>query len=272
MGAPLHPVPGKTGTRSALAGSSLTAAAASLAGLFFPDRCRICQTVLDHLTRVPVCDACWIGVVTQSQEDICEICGIPQLCAGAEPGPGPCPNCTASRPQFLAARSYAAYGGNLRELLHFFKYGGIEPLATPLGRRIAAVAAQHPEIFGRCNAVVAVPLDASRQRERKYNQAALLAKVAARELGLPLLPASALRRTRATPPQSGLSRPERQENMKGAFAAKSPPKGMPERILLIDDVMTTGATLDACAAALLAAGAREVVALTVARTPSHEIS
>lgn len=270
MGPALHPLSGKTGARFALGFNlKLLPTISSLAGLFLPDRCRICEEVLDRITRVPVCDNCWNGLAPQSQEAVCQVCGIagpPELTAYT------CPDCVEHSPHFLAARSYAVYGGALRELVHLLKYRGMEPLAAPLGQRMASVAEVPPcrEILGRCHAVIAVPLETARKRERGYNQAELLAKVVARQLRLPLLPAGTLRRTRATPSQSGLSREERRENMHGAFSAKH--RSMPKSVLLIDDVMTTGATLDACAQALTAAGAREVVALTVARTPSLELS
>jgi competence protein ComFC len=119
--------------------------------------------------------------------------------------------------------------------------------------------------------LVAVPLDSARQRERGYNQAERIARAVARRMKLPLLPASALRRVRSTTTQIGLSRRERRDNMKDGFAAN---RALVDdrRALLIDDVMTTGATLDSCARALRAAGARDVLALTVARTPQFEVS
>ena len=266
MGPALHPLPGKAGTRLAL---RLLPTISSLAGLFLPDRCGICEQVLDRITRVPVCDACWSSLEAQFQENICRTCGLP---GPAELTLYTCPDCLELSPHFLAARSYGAYGGALRELVHLLKYRGMEPLALPLGQRMASIAdaPECRELFSRCQAVVAVPLDSARKRERGYNQAELLARVVAKQLHLPLLPAGTLARTRATPSQSGLNRIERRENMHGAFVCKHPK--LPKTILLIDDVMTTGATLDACAQALSAAGAREVVALTVARTPSLELS
>jgi ComF family protein len=137
-----------------------------------------------------------------------------------------------------------------------------------LGERLVSVA-QTPawrDEFASCQAVAAVPLEPARLRSRGYNQAELLARVVARRLGLPLLPARAFRRVRATATQAGLTRPQRRENVRGAFEAQA--SAVKDRtILLIDDVMTTGATLDSCAAALRAAGAQRVLALSVARTP-----
>ena len=180
-----------------------------------------------------------------------------------------CQQCIAHPPRFALARSYGEYGGALRSMIHLLKYDEMIPLASPLGERLASVARAGD--FGTCDAVAAVPLESSRRRARGYNQAELLAKVVARRMTLPLLDASALRRTRATTSQAGLTRAQRRENVRGAFEAQS--KAVKDRvILLIDDVMTTGATLDACAAALRNAGATRVLCLSVARTPEPELN
>ncbi len=257
MGSALHPLPGKAGTRVAL---NALPTLSSLAGLFFPDRCRTCERVLDQITRVPVCESCWTAIVPQSQHNVCEVCGIASLAR--------CPDCAELTPGFAAARSYGEFSGTLREVLHWYKFRGIEALAKPLGERLALVARQ--ELFAGCQIVASVPLDPSRKRERGYNQAEGLARVVAKQLKLPLLPAGALRRTRSTVSQSGLSRVARRENVTGAFSADRAKVGG-RTILLIDDVMTTGATLDACARTLTAAGATHVFALTVARTPMNEL-
>ena len=116
------------------------------------------------------------------------------------------------------------------------------------------------------DALVAVPLARQRQRERGYNQAELLARELSRLLPLPLLEGTS-RRVRATPPQAGLTRAQRLENVRGAFAPGPRAVLLADRsVLLIDDVMTTGATLSACSRVLLRSGARRVCALTVART------
>jgi len=165
------------------------------------------------------------------------------------------------------ARSLGEYGGVLRELLHLLKYDGMDPIGRRLGERLAETSDASVE---QCEALVAVPLDSARQRARGYNQAERIARAVARRMKLPLLPASALRRVRPTTTQIGLSRQERRDNMKDAFAANRVLVDG-RRVLLIDDVMTTGATLDSCARALRAAGARDVLALTVARTPQFEV-
>jgi ComF family protein len=237
-----------------------------LLGLFFPARCRICDRALDGISRLPICPRCWVDAAALSETGLCNLCGLPG-------GPADvlifqCAGCIQHPPRFALTRSYGEYGGALRELVHLLKYNGMIPLATPLGERLASVA-ETPlwrEEFASCQAVVPVPLDPARLRSRGYNQAELLGRVVARRLRLPLLPARTLRRVRATSTQAGLTRPQRRENVRGAFAAEGA-LVKDRQILLIDDVMTTGATLDCCAAALRSAGARRVVALCVARTP-----
>ncbi len=292
MGAALHSLPGETGTRIALSLPSpapaaeaparaprrfaewltprpLLAPLSDLLGLFFPSRCRICNQALDGISRVPICPRCWSDAAPLSESGLCKLCGLP----GGPPDVVvfQCPRCIEHSPRFAMARSFGEYGGALRELVHLLKYNGMIPLAKPLGKRLASVA-ENPawrEEFASCQAVVPVPLESTRLRSRGYNQSELLARVVARRLGLPLLPAPAFRRVRTTSTQAGLTRPQRRENVRGAFAAEG--AAVKDRqILLIDDVMTTGATLDSCAAALRAAGATRVLALCVARTPeSH---
>jgi ComF family protein len=160
---------------------------------------------------------------------------------------------------FDAAYSYGAYEGVLRELIHLFKYGRIRTLARPLGRYLAA--AMPPD--ATFDVVAPVPLNWRRRWSRGFNQSALLAGAAARRLGVGVTPA--LSRTRATAAQAGLSHARRRANVSGAFRVRRPEQVAGRRILLVDDVMTTGATASACAAALKRAGARYVALLTLAR-------
>ena len=155
------------------------------------------------------------------------------------------------------------YEGALRRLVHVLKYEQRHSLAPPLGRLMRESAS---EVLAAADCAVAVPLHARRQRERGFNQAAELAA----QLGLPVV--DALRRTRATAPQTELPAGQRRRNVRGAFAPARRIGFRPEgadvggaSVLLVDDVTTTGATLEACARVLRRAGAREVRALTLAR-------
>jgi ComF family protein len=158
-------------------------------------------------------------------------------------------------------RATAEYGGAVQKAIHALKYKGQRAYAEPLGQRLAdelARSSWQPTL------VTAIPLHKTRLRTRGYNQSALLAQAFSRRAGLPFEPV-AVQRLRDTPPQVGLGASERQANVSGAFGAE---KRMVQnqRVVIVDDVCTTGATLCECARALLEAGAAQVWGLTVART------
>lgn len=165
--------------------------------------------------------------------------------------------CRSGRRGYDEAFCYGAYQGTLRELIHLFKYNGMRALARPLGDLLADALPRDRQF----DAVTAVPLHWRRRWQRGFNQSALLAGEIARRRGIPAM--RVLRRAWATRAQAGLSNAQRRENVSGAFAARRRVAGL--RILLIDDVMTTGATAGACARALKRAGARSVSLLALAR-------
>jgi len=156
-------------------------------------------------------------------------------------------------------RSVAFFEGVLREAVHEFKYQGVRTLARPLARLMVEYQREHRL---PAEVLVPVPLHPQREAERGYNQAALLARAMGEALQLPVVE-HMLARVRATPPQVGLNAAERRTNVHAAFSATTAAAG--RRVLLIDDVCTTGATLDACAVALKAQGAESVWGLTIAR-------
>jgi ComF family protein len=182
-----------------------------------------------------------------------------------------CPRCRRGPGRVDAARAAGEYEGTLREILHAFKYEGRRVLAGPLAAMLRAAGAG---ILGDADASVPVPLHPWRRMRRGFNQADDLA----RRLDVPML--RALWRVRATVPQTGLKAAARRRNVRHAFRL-SPFLSRERRhrllegriVVLVDDVRTTGATLEACAAALKDAGAREVRALTVARAapPGHSL-
>ncbi|MEA2608364.1 MAG: hypothetical protein QOJ75_607 [Chloroflexota bacterium] len=159
----------------------------------------------------------------------------------------------------------APFGGAVRSALHDLKYAGERRLARPLGQ---AVARRWRRVGEGADVVVPVPVHADRERHRGYDQAALIAAVVAAELGLPFV--RAVERSRATVAQFELDRDDRAQNVAGAFQLRPSNREAADAIagrwiLLVDDVVTTGATLAACAVVLEAAGALAISAITVAR-------
>jgi competence protein ComFC len=199
------------------------------------------------------CENCQ-STTTIIGDDICPKCG------NLLPGENACPNCASLSPSFVLLRSWAIYQGPLREAIHRLKY----QQDVALGEYFSRPMIQFLEKLGwNVNLVLPVPLSKERRHERGYNQAGLLAQPLALALNLPYYP-KAIERWRDTTSQVGLSAGQRLTNVSGAFkAAPNLVKG--RSILVIDDVTTTGATINACSEALLQAGAREVFALTLAR-------
>lgn len=176
---------------------------------------------------------------------------------------GGCWECRGQGLAFAAAAAAVPYGEVAREMVHRFKFRGQDYLGRLMGALMVEVARQE-RLEALCEVVVAVPLHWRRRLSRGYDQAALLAAGVSRGLGLPLA-AGAFVRSRHTQPQSGLSRAERVRNVAGGFTVVEPAEVRGRSALLVDDVLTTGTTADACARVLTGAGARHVFVLTFAR-------
>jgi ComF family protein len=174
-----------------------------------------------------------------------------------------CTVCRESLANFDSAYSFGSYEGTLRQLIHLYKYGKIETLARPLSEFLVR-ALPVEESF---DVVIAMPIHWRKRWERGFNQAELLARPIAKRYGLGL--SSNLQRSRYTKPQAGLSETERRTNLKGSFQVQRPAEIAGKRILLVDDVFTTGATLRTAAETLKKAGARRVSALTLARVDTR---
>lgn len=231
----------------------------------FPSPCRVCQQPLDAARRSLICGRCW-GQFRRVPEPFCPKCGKPFVSPRAlEESPGHhCGACREQPPAFAFARAATLYEaeGSLRRTILLFKYGGRPSLGRHLGR-LMAVSARGLFDHLEFDLLVPVPLHPSREQERGFNQAALLAKELERGWGR-RVGHRLLRRVRATEAQSG-GRRAREANVKGAFQVARPEQVEGRRPLLIDDVFTTGATVNECAKALLAAGAAEVAVYTLAR-------
>jgi ComF family protein len=202
---------------------------------------------------------------------LCSICGerlfSPYAASESEPR---CGLCRRVEPAFACATAYGSYQGGLRELVHLLKYNGIRPAANVLGRMLAeAIAALAPDFSADSVAVVPVPLYRAKLREREFNHAELIARTAIKLMAAPVrlhLSAGALERKRETPSQTGLTRHQRRENVRGAFGVAQPEAVKGREVLVVDDVFTTGATVSECARVLRRAGATKVWVATVART------
>ncbi len=235
----------------------LAAASNALIRVFLAPACAACGALLERPLASPVCPACWRAVPAIAPP-WCARCGdaLPAWRA-ADPL---CVRCRRRQPEFALARSAGIYDGSLRAVVHAFKYERRRVLAAPLG---ALMRAAGGDVLAGAEAVVPVPMHPLRALERGFNQADDLA----RELRLPVW--RVLKRTRHGPPQAGLPAARRHGNVRQAFAVRRWPAARHSlrnaAIVLVDDVMTTGATAGACARVLLDAGVRSVRVLTVAR-------
>jgi len=224
---------------------------ASLCQRALPQSCAFCTAPCGNRL---VCAACQSGLP--------RIAGACPVCALPAPGGAICGACVVRPPPFTAAFAAFAYEYPLDRLLHAFKYGGHLAHADYFAEALSAAVSLRPPEMRWPDALVALPLAPSRQRARGFDQAAEIARRVARRTGVPMT--TGLRRTRDTPAQAALPWKDRAKNVRGAFAADPSLAGM--RVAIVDDVMTTGATLGSAADAVLRSGAVAVEAWAVART------
>lgn len=236
----------------------LRAWADALVSVVIAPVCACCHRSLDSPCGGAVCAACWAAIPTTT-DPICEICGDALPTWRVRDFEKRCTRCRRSPRVIALGRSIAPYDGSFREILHAFKYDKRRSLAKPLAALMVSCGA---DVLRGADAVVPVPLHLLRQYSRGFNQASELA----RHLGLPVL--HCLRRRRATVTQTDLPEAQRHANVRDAFVLR---RRVPRNsvFVVVDDVSTTGATVDACARVLLDAGAREVRALTAARAAAR---
>lgn len=214
--------------------------------------CRDCAHALVAISK-PICPCC--GMVLKRPQEENHLCG----------------NCIVQPKQFRTARAAMVYDHQLMAIIHQFKYAGKDQLARPLGGLMLGAYLQygyHREV----DLILPVPLHRQKFRSRGFNQSYLLIhswKTISSVMPPPvfkrLVKTDVLLRTRATVPQTGLGRRQRLKNIKGAFSVRLPRAVEARKVLLVDDVYTTGATVDECARSLLEAGAAQVDVLTLAR-------
>ncbi len=238
----------------------------------YPKRCRCCGGPVNGGRKIKsggvsivcgrstgfFCDKC-AGDMHPIKSPLCTVCGAPFPDGSGDDHP--CFDCLSHAPGYTAARAALEYKGTVRDAIHIYKYGRLRAMREFLGPIIADGAGR---FFPDAEVAAAVPLHRRRLAKRGFNQSLFLAKYAARTLDIPLN-LDGLARIRYTRPQVELSSAEREENVKGAFAVARPEEFRDKRVLLVDDVYTTGATVRECAKVLKKAGAEKVYVLTVAR-------
>ena len=253
----------------------------------FPTSCVLCDREL-AASWSGISGACWASLEPWNGA-ACARCGLPfasdapfEADAGDStslPASALCSSCRTEEYDFDLARSYGLYRGRLRAAILQLKFHGYERMGGRLGALLALLwrGLEGAVVFAESEEttlIVPVPLHRSRRRERGFNQAELLARglagaltgmPSAADRPAPRVESRGLYRNRGTAPQTGLSLSVRQGNVRGAFVVDSPERFRERAVVLVDDVMTTGATASACAAALKRAGARQVVVLTLAR-------
>jgi ComF family protein len=260
----------------------LRSPADSLSCVLFPCSCALCGGSLLRLTRAPICDFCCAQLPAQTGV-LCACCGedlgianlspLPEDDSGSEPL---CQPCRLAPPAFVKAVAYGNYQGQLRELVHLLKYDGMQPVGGHLG----SLLANSLECFVSPQAmlVIPVPMHPSKQRQRGFNHAELLARAAIVEMRrrhpqwVLKLDTSLLKRVRFTVSQAGLTTHQRRQNLRGAFFVPRAARVAGRHVLLIDDIYTTGATARACSRVLRNAGAASVRVATVARAQREGVA
>ncbi len=245
-------------------------AADGIVSLLLPCPCRICGALLEAAGRLPLCNRC-LESLAPLAEPLCQKCGRPlPFAAGGSAANPLCLLCRRGVYAFDRARSFAVYDETMVRAVTILKYEAVTSLGNWFAARLGDVVKCDSQLPS-ADVVLPVPLDASRLRRRGHNQAELIAGPLARRLKVPAH-SDWMRRTRPRPDRLKLTRRERWHTVRGAFEVAGRARVDKLRVLLVDDVFTTGATLDACARALLLAGASNVYGLTVARVVSDWLS
>nr|WP_211845885.1 ComF family protein [Neoroseomonas eburnea] len=235
-----------------------------------PPRCLACEGEVQ--AQGALCAACFAGL-TPITAPCCDRCGVPFAHAGQAEATGSaaglCPRCRRGLPAFLSARAAFRYDAGAKRLILPFKHADRTDLAMPLARQMARIGAP---LLARAEVIAPVPAHWRRVLQRRYDQAALLARALGALSAKPVLP-DLLRRARQTPPLADKGAAERAATVAGAFVVSSRWRAAiaGRRVLLVDDVMTSGATAEACSLVLLGAGASAVEVLAAARVPDPRL-
>ena len=232
----------------------------ALTDLLYPAECLVCTEHLPNRHTVHLCKAC-LNEISKFEGEVCRKCGHPW---------GPfaaverrCPNCRNRRLHFERAVSVGRYKSSLKNLICGLKFGREPVFAVPLGFLMREALRRH-DLERAVEMLIPVPLHQRKQVERGFNQSELLAAQIGQRMGLPVCVEN-LQRIRPTLSQTHFSRRQREDNVRSAFVVRRPQEILHRSVLLVDDVMTTGATTSECARTLYAAGAQRVIVLTAAR-------
>ncbi|MDI6739423.1 MAG: ComF family protein [Candidatus Edwardsbacteria bacterium] len=233
----------------------------SLADFVFPPFCAACHGPMPGRERGAVCSACW-SAYPRWQADACQRCGMPvpvsnevRLCA----------QCVIPGWGCAAIRALGPFAAPVSEAVHLLKYSDRRSVAKKLGGMMAEAVKDDPA-YWQADLILAVPLHPARQRERGYNQAQLLAEQVGNIMSKPA-PDKVLVRMKNTGSQTAMNRQERKKNVEDIFRVKRPDTVRGKSVILVDDVLTTGATIGSCGQSLLRADAKSVLALTAAAAP-----
>ena len=232
----------------------------ALLDIVFPPLCHACKEFIPDAGDLHLCTTCR-GEVHSVSSPLCTVCGVPFATPGGIDHP--CGACLVTHPRFAAARAPVLFDGVARDLIHRFKYDKKVHLARPLALLTKEALTSFVASLS-ADLLIPVPLHRRRLRERGFNQAVLLCRPLAKAWNIPLV-VDNLQRIRWTEPQVTLSASEREANVRGAFALADPAAVRGRKVILLDDVYTTGSTVAECSRVLRQAGAEVVYVITVAR-------
>ncbi|UCE39928.1 MAG: ComF family protein [Candidatus Aminicenantes bacterium] len=228
--------------------------------IFFPSECELCSRLLELPDERIICRTCLQGLKPR-RTSFCLCCGKFFDDAGE---PHFCSQCVLQKPVFSVHRSCGPYFGSLKDTIILFKYRGFHVLDKALATFVLQSLGREESLWWGVDSIIPVPLFPEKQKKRGFNQASELARELARQKNIDLIE-NQLIKVKKTPPQTSLEASERRKNLKEAFAVIRDQGIKDKTILLVDDVYTTGSTLQECSLALMKAGALEVRALTIAQ-------
>lgn len=228
--------------------------------IFFPSECELCSRLLELPDEKIVCHSCFQSLKPR-RTSFCFCCGKFFDDSGE---PHFCRKCVIERPAFSVHRSCGQYIGKLKDIIILYKYRGFRVLGKPLASFALLALGREESLWWDVDSIIPVPLYPEKENQRGFNQAAVLAGELARRRNIELLE-NHLIKVKNTAPQTSLEAAGRHRNLRGAFRVISDSRIEGKTVLLIDDVYTTGSTLQECSLEMLKAGAREVRALTIAQ-------